>query len=115
MRRIALLATPPRDVDSDGRHGALDGDALRARLEQDDLGFEVHHLDPERDLAEQMDEVFDDVGDEPCDAIFYASAPVVVTAGGELFVCLDPRETETGDECPESRGFFDKLKGAFGG
>ena len=25
------------------------------------------------------------------------------------------RELETGDECPESRGFFDKLKGAFGG
>ena len=24
------------------------------------------------------------------------------------------RETETGDECPESRGFFDKLKDAFG-
>jgi molecular chaperone DnaJ len=25
------------------------------------------------------------------------------------------QETETGDECPESRGFFDKLKGALGG
>ncbi len=25
------------------------------------------------------------------------------------------RETETGDECPESRGFFDRLKDAFGG
>ena len=25
------------------------------------------------------------------------------------------RATETGDECPESRGFFDKLKSAFGG
>ncbi|MBI1401657.1 MAG: molecular chaperone DnaJ [Porphyrobacter sp.] len=25
------------------------------------------------------------------------------------------RATETGDECPESRGFFDKLKDAFGG
>jgi molecular chaperone DnaJ len=25
------------------------------------------------------------------------------------------KETETGDECPESRGFFDKLKGALGG
>ena len=25
------------------------------------------------------------------------------------------RETETGDECPESRGFFNKLKDAFGG
>ncbi|WP_120078565.1 molecular chaperone DnaJ [Aurantiacibacter odishensis] len=25
------------------------------------------------------------------------------------------RETETGEECPESRGFFDKLKEAFGG
>ena len=25
------------------------------------------------------------------------------------------RETETGDECPESRGFFEKLKSAFGG
>ena len=24
------------------------------------------------------------------------------------------QETETGDECPESRGFFEKLKGAFG-
>ena len=24
------------------------------------------------------------------------------------------RELETGDECPESRGFFDKLKSAFG-
>jgi molecular chaperone DnaJ len=24
------------------------------------------------------------------------------------------RETETGDECPESRGFFEKLKSAFG-
>ena len=25
------------------------------------------------------------------------------------------RDTETGDECPESRGFFDRLKDAFGG
>jgi molecular chaperone DnaJ len=25
------------------------------------------------------------------------------------------QETETGEECPESRGFFDKLKEAFGG
>ncbi len=25
------------------------------------------------------------------------------------------RETETGEECPESRGFFDKIKGALGG
>ncbi len=25
------------------------------------------------------------------------------------------RETETGEECPESRGFFDRLKDAFGG
>lgn len=25
------------------------------------------------------------------------------------------RETETGDECPESKGFFEKLKDAFGG
>ncbi len=25
------------------------------------------------------------------------------------------RATETGEECPESRGFFDKLKGALGG
>ena len=24
------------------------------------------------------------------------------------------RETETGDECPESRGFFDRLKDVFG-
>jgi molecular chaperone DnaJ len=24
------------------------------------------------------------------------------------------QETETGDECPQSKGFFDRLKGAFG-
>ena len=111
MRRIALLATPRRDVDIDGRHGALDGDAIRARFEQSDLAFEVHHLDPERDLAEQIDEVFDDVGDEASEAVFYASAPVVVTAGGELFVCLDPRETETGDALDELAAVFTDRPG----
>ncbi|HSM53548.1 MAG TPA: DnaJ C-terminal domain-containing protein, partial [Erythrobacter sp.] len=25
------------------------------------------------------------------------------------------RDTETGEECPESKGFFDRLKDAFGG
>jgi len=25
------------------------------------------------------------------------------------------RETETGEECPQSSGFFDKVKAAFGG
>ncbi|HWK41525.1 MAG TPA: molecular chaperone DnaJ [Croceibacterium sp.] len=39
--------------------------------------------------------------------------PTKLTARQKELLC-EFRETETGEECPESRGFFDKLKSAFG-
>lgn len=40
--------------------------------------------------------------------------PTKLTARQKELLC-EFRETETGEECPESQGFFAKLKGAFGG
>ena len=40
--------------------------------------------------------------------------PTKLTARQKELLC-EFRETETGEECPESAGFFAKLKGAFGG
>ncbi len=112
MRRIALVAAPVADADPHGVHGALDGDAMRVRLAQEDAGFEVHDLDPGRDLAEQLDEVFDRLAGEEVEAIFYASAPVVLAPDGELYLCLDPREIETGDALGELAGVFtDRARG----
>lgn len=106
IRRVALVATPIADADPQGLHGSLDGDAVRVRLAQEDAGFEVHDLDPTRDLAEQLDEVFDGLGDDRVDAVFYASSPVVLAPDGELFLCLDPREIETGDALDELASVF---------
>jgi molecular chaperone DnaJ len=40
--------------------------------------------------------------------------PTRLTARQKELLC-EFRETETGEECPESRGFFDRLKDAFSG
>ena len=40
--------------------------------------------------------------------------PTKLTARQKELLC-EFRETETGEECPESQGFFAKLKGALGG
>lgn len=40
--------------------------------------------------------------------------PTKLSARQKELLC-EFRETETGEECPESQGFFAKLKGAFGG
>jgi molecular chaperone DnaJ len=40
--------------------------------------------------------------------------PTRLTARQKELLC-EFRETETGEECPESQGFFAKLKNAFGG
>ncbi|VVT15744.1 molecular chaperone DnaJ [Erythrobacter sp. EC-HK427] len=40
--------------------------------------------------------------------------PTKLTSRQRELLC-EFRETETGEECPQSRGFFDKLKDAFGG
>jgi tetratricopeptide (TPR) repeat protein len=96
--RCAIIATPALLPDLRPAPGALDGDLLRTRLPQPDTGFTVVDLDPGRDLAEQLDVLFD--ADPPwarAPILFYASSRVALAIDSELFVCLDPADPKTGD------------------
>ncbi len=96
--RCAIIATPALLSDLRPAPGALDGDLLRARLPLPDTDFTVFDLDPARDLAEQIDILFDEqasLSGEP--VLFYASSLVVIAVDGELFLCLDPSDPKTGD------------------
>ena len=96
--RCAIIATPALLPDLRPAPGALDGDLLRTRLPQPDTGFTVVDLDPDSDLAEQLDNLFD--ADPPwskAPILFYASSRVALAIDNELFVCLDPADPNTGD------------------
>ncbi len=95
-QRLAIIVSPATSDDPRGQQGTLDGDAMRERLGQSDAAFEVVSLDAERDLAEQIDALFDERKSGECSALFYASTRVS-SADGELFLCLDPAEPDTGD------------------
>ena len=97
--RLALIATPALLPDLRPAPGALDGDLLRLRLpSRDDTDFTLLDLDPAVDVAEQLDAIFDRSRPGPDDAVlFYASCAVVISVEGELFLCLDPANPETGD------------------
>src|SRR5262249_30603304 len=101
--RLAIIAAPAAPTS----HGALDGDALRARLSLQDTGFEICDLDPTIDLAEQLDALFDrkkpSSGD---DVLFYASCRAVLSSDGEFFLCLDPHHPETGDSLADIANVF---------
>lgn len=95
---LAIVASPALLPDMRPAPGALDADLVRARLPLDDMGFRVVDVDPELDLAEQIDlrlerEPLGD--DEP--VLLYASSGVAVSAEGEFFLCLDPNRPDTGD------------------
>jgi tetratricopeptide (TPR) repeat protein len=96
--RLAIVATPAPLPDSRPAPGFLDGDLVRARLPQADMGFEIVDLDPAVDLAEQIDQLFDR-GAVAAGApiLFYASGRVILSDEGELFLGLDPSQPETGD------------------
>jgi tetratricopeptide (TPR) repeat protein len=98
MMRLAIVAAPAATSDLRPAPGALDGDALRSRLLLPDAGYHVVDLDPAIDLAEQLELLFEQNPLEPgTPALFYASARVAASAEGELFLCLDPDNPETGD------------------
>ncbi len=98
MMRLAIVAAPAATSDLRPAPGALDGDALRSRLLLPDAGYHVVDLDPAIDLAEQLELLFEETPLEPgTPALFYASARVAASAEGELFLCLDPDNPETGD------------------
>lgn len=100
--RLALIATPALLPDLRPAPGALDGDLLRVRLPRDDAGFRVVDIDPSVDVAEQLDRIFDATPASESDPVlFYVSCAVVVSREGELFLCLDPADPDTGDALEE--------------
>ena len=110
-QRLAIVVTPAAREDVRGRQGTLDGDVMRERLAQADTRFDVVVLDADRDLAEQIDALFDARPEGEWSVLFYASTRASV-ADDELFLCLDPAEPETGDAL---RDVVEVLKDRGGG
>ncbi|WP_437995026.1 hypothetical protein WMF26_26980 [Sorangium sp. So ce185] len=125
--RLAIVATPSLHRDQRPAPGSLDGDLIRARLSLDDAGFRVVDIDPARDLAEQLDALFDeltatrrtlvDADDAARDEastlfLFYASTAVALSPDGELFLCLDPENPGVGDALGDVAAVFrDRARG----
>ncbi|AGP37847.1 tetratricopeptide repeat protein [Sorangium cellulosum] len=125
--RLAIVATPSLHRDQRPAPGSLDGDLIRARLSLDDAGFRVVDIDPARDLAEQLDALFDeltatrrtlvDAEDAARDEastlfLFYASTAVALSPDGELFLCLDPENPGVGDALGDVAAVFrDRARG----
>ncbi|AUX44084.1 uncharacterized protein SOCE26_055440 [Sorangium cellulosum] len=128
MMRLAIVATPGFHRDQRPAPGSLDGDLIRARLSLDDAGFRVVDVDPARDLAEQLDALFDELAatrktlvdaeeaarDEASSLfLFYASSAVALSPEGELFLCLDPENPGMGDALGDIAAVFrDRARGA---
>ncbi|MGK4004128.1 hypothetical protein WMF31_15960 [Sorangium sp. So ce1036] len=126
--RLAIVATPGLHRDQRPAPGSLDGDLVRARLSLDDAGFRVVDVDPARDLAEQLDALFDELtatrktlvdADEAAREeasallLFYASSTVALSPSGELFLCLDPENPGVGDALGDVAAVFgDRARGA---
>ncbi|MGK3984239.1 hypothetical protein WME99_14435 [Sorangium sp. So ce136] len=125
--RLAIVATPSLHRDQRPAPGSLDGDLIRARLSLDDAGFRVIDVDPARDLAEQLDTMFDELvatrktlvdADEAARdeastlLLFYASSAVALSPDGELFLCLDPENPGMGDALSDIAAVFrDRARG----
>jgi tetratricopeptide (TPR) repeat protein len=111
--RLAIVATPSPRADLRPAPGALDGDLVRARLSLEDAAFVIVDVDPQVDLAEQLDAVFDEHAlGEADEVLFYVAAPVVVSPEGELFVCLDTSQPDTGDALSDVAAVFvDRARG----
>ncbi|WP_437662843.1 tetratricopeptide repeat protein [Sorangium sp. So ce1182] len=125
--RLAIVATPSLHRDQRPAPGSLDGDLIRARLSLDDAGFRVIDVDPGRDLAEQLDTMFDELvatrktlvdADEAARdeastlLLFYASSAVALSPDGELFLCLDPENPGMGDALSDIAAVFrDRARG----
>ncbi|WP_437497048.1 tetratricopeptide repeat protein [Sorangium sp. So ce1099] len=125
--RLAIVATPSLHRDQRPAPGSLDGDLIRARLSLDDAGFRVIDVDPARDLAEQLDTLFDELvatrktlvdADEAARdeastlLLFYASSAVALSPDGELFFCLDPENPGMGDALSDIAAVFrDRARG----
>lgn len=98
-RRVAFVVGPLVPESGDGAR-RIDVEALAERFKQDDMGFDVHALDPRQDVAEQVEIVFEGEGEPARSVVFYAFAPGIIDQD-DLLLCFDPREPDVGDSFRE--------------
>ena len=113
LTRFLLLAAPAGGKD---KVGALDGNAIRARLPLPDTAFSLVSIEPFRDMAEQVDEFFDRKEVAPDSTVLlFVSATVLQSVDHEIFLCLDPNDLATGDSLHDlAMVFKDRARGPVG-
>ena len=94
--RLAIVAAAAATDAAEPKLGERDAGLVRMRLGLDDLGFEVVVIDPNEDLAAQLEATIDRAG-EPSELLFYASCLLVVMDDDECYLCLNPDEPDVGD------------------
>jgi tetratricopeptide (TPR) repeat protein len=99
--RLAIVSAASAQDTPDPTVGERDGLLFCERFALPDLGFTVCRLDPELDLAEQLDVLLGERYPQPDDLIFYASCLVAMLDDGECFLCLDPSHPDVGDSLRE--------------
>lgn len=96
--RILITATPGLSATGSMSPLAMGGLDLRTRLGRDDAAFDVVFADPDEDLAEQVIDVLTRRSCGSRDSVMlYIAARTLLSVEGELFLCLDPEESNVGD------------------
>jgi tetratricopeptide (TPR) repeat protein len=96
--RLSINVISPQSGTASSSPPAHDGRKLSSRLAGEDASFDVVHVDPGRDLAEQLESVLANKGVGWRDSVlFYASCPVLLSVDGELFLSLDPAAPNVAD------------------
>lgn len=95
--RLAIVAAAGSSPSPDPLVGERDAIIVASRLALADLGFQVVVVDPNTDLAEQLDDLLLDHEGRVDVVLFYASCLLAVVEDDECFLCLDPAEPDVGD------------------
>jgi tetratricopeptide (TPR) repeat protein len=95
--RVGIIAAATGDDASNPVIGERDALLVRERLALEDMGFQVHSLDPSSDMAHQVDVLLADHGGQLDQVLMYVSARLVTLEDGECFVCLDLDNPNVGD------------------
>lgn len=96
--RILITATPGLSATGSVSPLAMGGLDLRTRFAREDAGFDVVFADPDEDLSEQVIDILSRRSCSSRDAVMlYIAAQTLLSHDGDLYLCLDPEETNIGD------------------
>lgn len=96
--RILITATPGLSATGSVPPLAMGGLDLRTRLAREDAAFDVVFADPDEDLAEQVTDILSRRSCGPRDSVMlYIAARTLLSREGDLYLCLDPEESNIGD------------------